>query len=267
VRPQSERSSEVDRLPAQIETDASPSPSTALQSTDLPDYRAIGAAGVLHLVFFGLLLPWAAVRSNRKLAAAGQYPPRKKFFVSTLLQQIVCVVVSIVVARREWIDVFAPKALSAGDSALGVLALAMLVAAMAKLWKRNVERRLPKVELFGPRDALERTLWIGISIAAGVGEEITYRGVMFTLLFRLTGETYLATLVAAVVFAASHLLQGWKSALVIFFFALVFQGLVLATGTLYVAMAVHCAYDVTAGMVYGSLCKKRDAASAGLAPQ
>jgi membrane protease YdiL (CAAX protease family) len=224
----------------------------------------IGEFGILHLIFFGLWMPWAAIRSGKKLSQLKTYPPRRQHFSSALILQLAFLGISVVVARREWIDVFAPYTPSLKDVGLGLLVLATFVFAMARRWKYNVDRRLPKVELFSPRNALERILWIGISLAAGIGEEITYRGVMYILLLRWTGVSDLAALISAVVFAVSHMVQGWRSALVIFLFALVFQGLVLSTGTLYVAMAVHCVYDITAGMVYGTLSKRRDAADAAL---
>jgi membrane protease YdiL (CAAX protease family) len=230
-----------------------------LQPVNPTDFTAIGGAGVFHLCFFGLLLPWAAIRSKKKLEDPRNYPPRRKHFSATILQQILFCVVSIVVARREWIPIFTPYTPSARDVGAGFMVLVLLVFAMAGRWKRNVDKRLPKIELFSPRDVVERTLWILVSIAAGVGEEITYRGVMYALLARVTGIPDVAALACAALFGASHMVQGWKSALVIIVFGLVFQGLVATTGTLYVAMAVHCAYDVTAGMVYGTLCKRRDA--------
>jgi membrane protease YdiL (CAAX protease family) len=40
---------------------------------------------------------------------------------------------------------------------------------------------------------------------------------------------------------------------IITIFGLGFQGLVWLTGSLYVAMLVHVAYDITAGLMYGKL--------------
>ena len=48
-------------------------------------------------------------------------------------------------------------------------------------------------------------------------------------------------------------MQGWKSAAIIAVFALGFQTIVWLSGSLYVAMAVHVLYDITAGLTYGRL--------------
>lgn len=233
---------------------------------DSIDYRAIGAFGTFHLIFFGIAIPFAVFRSRKKFDDDAQYPPRKQHFRSSLIQQVLFCALSICVARFEWIDVFAPYEPKAGDVALGAVVLASFIFAMARQWKRNVDRRVKKVELFSPRDGIERTLWLAIALMAGIGEEITYRGVMYTLLLRWTGSVDIAAWLCAGAFALSHMTQGWKSAVVILVFALVFQGLVLTTGTLYVAMVVHFLCDATAGLVYGALCRKRDAATAEPSP-
>jgi len=125
---------------------------------------------------------------------------------------------------------------------------------MRPLWRRAVEKRLPILRLFMPRDAGERAWWIGVSLLAGVGEEITWRGVQTQLLVPIVGAYAAATLLSAISFGSAHFVQGWRSCAVIVLFALGFQAVVWASGgSLFVAMAVHVAYDVTAGITYGRL--------------
>jgi membrane protease YdiL (CAAX protease family) len=139
---------------------------------------------------------------------------------------------------------------------LGAGLLAVLVLLMRPMWRKRVEQRSRKVWLFMPRTRRERLLWVGVSVAAGVSEEVTYRGVMFTILWRLTGSPLAAALIASSVFAISHVLQGWKSMAIIFGFAIAFQSIAWLSGSLYVAMVVHAAYDVTAGFCYGAYGEK-----------
>jgi len=54
-------------------------------------------------------------------------------------------------------------------------------------------------------------------------------------------------------FAVAHAVQGFKAIPLIAAIALVFHGLVLLTGSLYVAMAVHFLYDAIAGFTYAKL--------------
>jgi membrane protease YdiL (CAAX protease family) len=109
------------------------------------------------------------------------------------------------------------------------------------------------VQLFMPGTPAERASWIVVSVLAGVGEEITWRAVQPALLAAAIGSPTAGILLAAVNFGVSHLVQGWKSAAIIVVFALGFQALVWLSGSLYLAMAVHLAYDITAGLTYGRL--------------
>jgi membrane protease YdiL (CAAX protease family) len=58
-------------------------------------------------------------------------------------------------------------------------------------------------------------------------------------------------------FGGAHLTQGWKSAAIIVLFGLGFQSLVWISGSLYVPMLAHAAYDIVAGMTYGKLGRGR----------
>jgi len=104
-----------------------------------------------------------------------------------------------------------------------------------------------------PVDGRDRGLFVAVCLCAGVCEEIIYRGALFTLLSRATGDWWTAALVAALVFALSHLVQGWQSAALVLPFALGFQALVRLSGDLYGAMAVHALYDLAAGLIYARL--------------
>lgn len=58
-------------------------------------------------------------------------------------------------------------------------------------------------------------------------------------------------------FSVAHIIQGRRSVAVVLVFAFGFHALVWLTGSLYVAMAVHTAYDITAGIAYGVLGRGR----------
>src|SRR5262249_1160180 len=138
----------------------------------------------------------------------------------------------------------------------GVAMYAAAVAFMRPRWRRAVERRARAVHLFMPANAAERAWWIAVSVLAGVGEEITWRGVQAALAGVLTGGFWAAALVCSSSFGLLHIVQGWKSAAFIAAFALGFHALVWLGGSLYVAIAVHVAYDLTAGISYGRLGKE-----------
>lgn len=210
----------------------------------------IGIVGWYHLLFFGVFIPYAAIKSSRVIATK-PLPPKVKHLVSQILTLLFFLALSMLVGRKEWILLFPRVIPELKFVALGAAVLVALVTLMRPMWRKRVQERSRRVWLFMPRTPKERGLWIGCSIAAGISEEVTYRGVMFALLWRLTGSAWAATLIAALIFSISHFLQGWKSMSIIFGIALTFQMLAWFTGSLYVGMAVHALYDVAAGLAYG----------------
>jgi membrane protease YdiL (CAAX protease family) len=211
----------------------------------------VGFAAYYHLAFFGAFIPYLAFKSGRRLGGR-PLPPKVKYFSSQIIILTIFFVVSAFVARREWIDVFPREVPDARMFVLGTAVLVAFVVLMRPMWRKRVEERSRKAWLFMPRTRQERDLWAGCSLAAGVSEELTYRGVMFVVLWRVTGSALAAALVAAAVFSISHFLQGWKSMTIIFGMALAFQLIAWVSGSLYVGMAVHALYDVTAGFAYGA---------------
>ena len=210
----------------------------------------IGILGVCHLFLFGVLIPSAALRSKQRLASR-PLPRRDRAFVAAIVQQIIFAGFSIWVATKQDIELFPVPAVELPAVAVGFVMLVAAIGFMLPRWKRNVVNRERKIYIFMPRTGAERAFWLALSAAAGAGEEITYRGVLFTLLLRLIGNSPLAALAGAVVFGLSHLVQGWKTAAIVVLFALSFQSLVYHSGSLYSAIVVHFLYDATAGLMYG----------------
>jgi hypothetical protein len=147
----------------------------------------IGPFGWLHLIFFGVYIPVLVLRSQRQLASGRPIPWVRRYFLSGAVAQLLFLLISLGVARLERIEL-APRQLPrpAGVVA-GAVMLAVLIAFMRARWRRNVERGLPIVRMFMPRDRVERAQWTTPSALAGVGEEITWRGVQFVLVWRLVG--------------------------------------------------------------------------------
>jgi membrane protease YdiL (CAAX protease family) len=163
---------------------------------------------------------------------------------------------SVAVAMSQRIQLF-PRELPHWPGVAG--GIAMYVAAivvMRPLWRRTVLERARIVHLLVADTKEERAWWILVSLLAGIGEEITWRGVQTALLVPLVGSYWIAAALSGVSFALAHAMQGWRSMLGIFVFAIVFQLVVVASGSLYVAMAVHVAYDITAGLAYGRLARE-----------
>jgi len=211
-----------------------------------------GPAGLLHILIFGVLIPALVVRSRHGLTAS-PVRPRRRHFAAVLLQLMIFLGISIWVAWAEQIPLTPRPAFPGRAVGFAAFLLGAGVMLMAPRWRRNVEQRDPKAYYFMPRTAGERGLWVLVSLAAAVAEEVTFRGVLFALLVMLTGSPWIAAALAAAAFGVSHMIQGAQSAVIISVIALALHGLVAVGGSLYLAIAVHFLYDLIAGLSYGRL--------------
>jgi membrane protease YdiL (CAAX protease family) len=88
-----------------------------------------------------------------------------------------------------------------------------------------------------------------MAVGAGVAEETAYRGVGMALLASSTGSAWIAAAIMSLAFGIAHITQEWKSVWIVVVMAALMHALVAFTGTLVVAMAVHAAYDIAAGVI------------------
>ena len=218
--------------------------------TSLP--RGIGLVG-WYYIGIHLLLVWVSVRSGAKIDRMATLPPRERYFLNTILIQLMMLLAALLVSKATRMHLLPLPLPGPWGWCAGVATAALLGLGMTPLWKRAVGKRPRRLHFFMPSGPREKALWVGVSLAAGVGEEVAYRGVLFVLLATVTGSVWAGALLSAVIFALAHAIQSRLSMLIIFGFALIFQALALAFGTLLVPMVAHVLYDVIAGFTYSRL--------------
>jgi len=112
--------------------------------------------------------------------------------------------------------------------------------------------------LAGNRALIPETLWLMI-VVAGFGEEILYRGYMFERLGKLFGKSIAAkaaiVLITSVIFGSLHYpvqrLAGAEQATIT---GLVFGTIFVMTGSLWIPIFAHAAFDLTAyALIYWNL--------------
>jgi len=210
------------------------------------DAPLVGWPAFAHVAIFAIALPYGAWLSGRRLAHS-DLPPRLNHFAAVILQQLIFGAIAIAVANWGGVTLLPSALPSAVDWAMGGAFLATAVAWSEPQWQQAIRERDRRVHLVAPRLPSERVLWAGVASAAGVFEEIAYRGVLFAILQSWTGSGVAAAAIAATAFGAAHLVQGRKASGYVVVIGLGFHALVWATGGLVVAIAVHIAFDLIAG--------------------
>jgi membrane protease YdiL (CAAX protease family) len=203
---------------------------------------------IAFLLIVAIILPVLAIESARRMRGRPLPIPRRAFFVQTIAIQIILFAAAVLAAWRSGIDLLSLPS----NAAAWLAAAAMLVIALAALkirWpERTPESKQRLYELL-PHNRREFQIYVILCFVAGIAEETIYRGAAFGVLMLLLRNTIAATLITSVVFAAGHAVQGFRSAVVIFVFALAFQAIVILGGSLLPAIVVHFTYDLIAGIV------------------
>lgn len=102
-----------------------------------------------------------------------------------------------------------------------------------------------------PRNSREKGLFALLSLAAGVGEEVVYRGWLITVLAPAFEGPWMAAGVSSMAFSLLHAYQGpigiLRSGLMGFLFAAAF----IVYGSLWPLIIVHVSVDLFSGLVLG----------------
>jgi membrane protease YdiL (CAAX protease family) len=120
-----------------------------------------------------------------------------------------------------------------------------------KRWrKRTLEKRNTTIT-FVPSDRNELIHFAFLALAAGIGEEIIFRGYLIHYMLYWTGNTPLgilyACLLSSALFAFLHGYQGWASMIKIFFFAMLFAGIFVYSQSLLIVIFIHTFIDLISG--------------------
>jgi membrane protease YdiL (CAAX protease family) len=99
-----------------------------------------------------------------------------------------------------------------------------------------------------PSGPLELLLWTGVAIAAGVCEEIVYRGYFQPQLWALCGNLPLAIALQSLIFGIAHVYQGWRPAIITAVYGLAFGLLAAWRKSIIPGAIAHSLIDVIAGI-------------------
>jgi membrane protease YdiL (CAAX protease family) len=106
----------------------------------------------------------------------------------------------------------------------------------------------PHVEKLAPHTRSELGWWLAVSLSAGFCEEFVFRGYLIWVFQPLLG-LWGAAAFSVVVFAAAHAYQGAKGILATGVVGSLLTLVVLISGSLLPAIALHALTDIGTGLV------------------
>lgn len=113
--------------------------------------------------------------------------------------------------------------------------------------RHEAVRQLSAVQEYLPRTSAEFGHFVALSLSAGVWEELLYRGYLIRYLSSMFGIV-VAIVASSVVFGFAHLAHGASAAIRAGVLGLVFAGLFLFSGSLWLPIVLHAFIDVYAGL-------------------
>ncbi len=219
-------------------------------------HMQISVAGWGFLALITVWMPLAAIRSAKRLKKPEGRPSRKALLLSVVISQVLFAGLALLTAWKEFVELFPLPNWQWLD--LG-LAAAFLIPALATVpwrWRtRSIEQR-KKMLWRLPQLASDLWGWALISLSAGIGEEIVYRGVLLQLWERVLGSWGFAAALCSAVFALAHFHQGLRSMMIILAMAIAQHWIVRLTGNLYTTMIIHTTYDFVVGIMFLSLARR-----------
>lgn len=143
--------------------------------------------------------------------------------------------------------------------ALGVVAFR--VRGASEDAKRAQREKLGDLKPLVPQDDRDLRVFFGLSLTAGVVEELLYRGFVLWVLFQWM-PVWSAIVLSSVAFGLAHSYQGLSGMLRTGAIGLIFALLFVASGSIWLPMLFHALFDMVMGVQLRELFRER-----GPAPQ
>jgi membrane protease YdiL (CAAX protease family) len=214
----------------------------------------LGFWSALYLAFLIELLPVLAVAQLPSVE--GEVLPRLPVYLSSAVVILVLGCVALLLGMGS----FGGVAMGLGPVSwpnllvwTAVLSMAaMLLVVLVFLFRRAMGfRESPLLVDLLPVTRAEKGVFVLLSMAAGFGEELAYRGFLIPGLALMLGGEWTAALLSSVLFGVLHAYQGWLGVLRTAALGLLLAAGFLISGSLWPAILAHAILDMMAGLVVG----------------
>lgn len=112
--------------------------------------------------------------------------------------------------------------------------------------------RIPEnalVDYMIPRTPPEKIAFTGLSVSAGIAEELVFRSFLLAVILRASGSMVVAVAISVGAFAVSHAYQGLGGVVRVAILGFILTAPFLLTGSAYPSMIAHATLDLLAGLV------------------
>lgn len=195
------------------------------------------------------VLPFLAMQTAKRLSDGPLPISLERLFGQVIATQVFIFAIAWFTARENGIGLWMVPRMPLISWTAAAFLLAVTIAALRLRWPARTTASKARLYSMLPHNERERLPYAGVCIAAGIAEEIVYRGVLTTLLQSYIRSLALAVVVSALVFGVSHSVQGTRAVLATAVIAVAMQALVIVAHSLIPAMVVHAFYDFAAGML------------------
>lgn len=232
--------------------------SALAQST--PDHYPRVASPLHTTLMLAAFAGWtfgAKILADQMRAAAN--PNRVRLYLVTILVEWFFFVLVVAGARRSGASVLlvlgdhwqsARQVLRDIGIAAGFWVIALpLLGILARLLRVDVRGR--DMQFFLPHGGAEITLWIALSVTAGICEETIFRGYLQRQFMALTQSAPAGILLSAAAFGAAHAYQGFRRTILIGLFGAMFGILAYWRRSVRPGMIAHAWQNSLGGVVSG----------------
>lgn len=202
-----------------------------------------------YLLWVLLFFPVMGVISYYRLKSGRPLPRKPRRYGAMIAMQLLLLAYTLLLAQKNQVDLFGKHWPSFWSWILAAAYLAFIGVRLNAAWRRLKPERKQRARVLLPENPPEMFYWVPISFLAGLSEETAFRGMVYVALIEMTGSAGFAVTVCVLAFALAHMLQGWRGVLGAGVIGLVMHAVVYMTQGLYLAIAIHAAYDVVVGTI------------------
>jgi len=223
---------------------------------------------LLTLILAGLVPFHGVLAYGRLKMVRGVIPTRRKLrlYGTIVMMEWGLVAAALAVAHhhglgpRDLGETLADPRWTLAVTVLGLLGLLALtgfnVHQIRHASREELEATVQRARKFVPVGRTQGAAFAGVSLTAGICEELLYRGWLVSFCGALFGSIWIGMVAAAVLFGAGHAYQGRQGIVATGFLGLLFGTMFVLVKSLVPGQVIHAAIDIVNGILAGRVVKR-----------